>query len=80
MSCRILSRGIEKQFFIEVIKQLDKKLDLYCEYIKSPKNSLVENLYEELGLSLEKNSGDVKVYKLSLANYKLEKISWISVK
>lgn len=61
LSCRVMSRDIEKQFIIEVMKSLPTGSQLLGEYIPTLKNKPVESLYESLGF----NKTDDKRYKLS---------------
>ncbi len=60
MSCRVLGRKIENQIMDIVEKEVG--LPLYATYIKSPKNSQVENLYEKLGFKLIEKSENIKKY------------------
>lgn len=83
ISCRVMSRGIEKQFLIETLKEI-KKTDLFklnCEYLKTPKNSPVLNFYEELGFEvLEKDADGNKKYLCNAQIYKnLKSVNWIEV-
>jgi FkbH-like protein len=51
MSCRVLERGMEN-FIVNYLQEfcVDKRIGLIVsEYIKTPKNSLVKNLYPKLG-------------------------------
>ncbi|MEA3329275.1 MAG: HAD-IIIC family phosphatase [Nanoarchaeota archaeon] len=79
MSCRILSRKIEFQFFKETLKFLsNKNYKLITEYIPTPKNILVENFYDELGLKgiSKKNT---KKYSISLDKLNIPDIQWIKI-
>ena len=81
LSCRILSRSIEKQFFYEILNVLKSEINiLEAQYVKSKKNSQVENFYESLGFDLIDSTGDIKVYKLENTDLKLDKINWIKLK
>jgi FkbH-like protein len=51
LSCRAMSRGVEKEFLRRVLMQLDGPQLICGEYLKTPKNSPVERLYESLGFS-----------------------------
>ena len=51
MSCRVLERGMEN-FIVNYLQEfcVDKRIGfIVSEYIKTPKNSLVKNLYPKLG-------------------------------
>ena len=59
MSCRVLKRGVEK-FILEELFNLakNKKIkSILGEYIETPKNVLVKDLYQDLGF---KNTGNNK--------------------
>ncbi len=60
MSCRVLGRKIEEQIIDIVLENISSPLK--ARYIKSPKNSQVENLYERLGFKLINQSEDEKEY------------------
>lgn len=80
MSCRILSREIEKQFFIEALKFIGKnKIKISAEYLPSPKNDLVKDFYEKLGFKLESETEKGKNYSLELTRVRKD-ISWIKVR
>lgn len=49
LSCRVLKREVEKKLINKIIEQLPDSKKLIGEYLKTPKNVLVENLYESLG-------------------------------
>lgn len=79
MSCRVLSRDIELQFFNEIISKLPASTKLFAEYIKSQKNSQVEKFYEKLGFKLESQSGEVKTYFCLASDLKKSEIGWVEV-
>jgi len=58
LSCRILSREIETAFLSQIIKILKSKNGavLYGEYIKTKKNDLVKNFYQDHGFVLSTNN------------------------
>lgn len=60
MSCRVLGRKIEEQIIKIVLENVN--LPLRATYIKSPKNSQVENLYERLGFKLIYKTENRKEY------------------
>ncbi len=68
MSCRVLSRDVEKLVVNEIVeraKQIGVKI-IAGKYIRTAKNNLVKNLLENFGFSLVKESEDEKLYKLSV--------------
>ena len=51
MSCRVLERGMEN-FIINYLQEFCKSQNINVvtsEYLESPKNSLVKDLYEKVG-------------------------------
>jgi predicted enzyme involved in methoxymalonyl-ACP biosynthesis len=71
MSCRVFKRDMEFHFFNELIKKLktlgvNKVIGLY---IKSKKNKIVSDLYEDIGFSEQKSDSEEKIYTLNLKEY-----------
>ena len=67
MSCRVLERGMEN-FIINYLQEFceTQNIDfITSEYLESPKNLLVKNLYDKLGFEFIKNK-----YSLNLNNGK----------
>ena len=65
MSCRVLKRGMEEFIFNKIVEiAAENDLDIIGEYIKTPKNALVENLYKDFGF--EERNGK---YYLSPLDY-----------
>jgi len=60
MSCRVLGRKIENQIMDIVLENID--LPLKAKYIKTKKNSQVENLYEKLRFKLISQNKNEKNY------------------
>ncbi len=79
MSCRVLSRGIEKQFFYETIKKIENG-KLKAEFIKSPKNSVCMDFYESIGFTKTEEKENIKKYELDLKNYQFKDLDYIRVK
>lgn len=81
MSCRIIGRNIEFQFFNSIMKHfLDFKIiEIRAAYIRSKKNEQVNNFYEKLNFDLINNVGNEKSYIASLDKLKLDEISYIKV-
>ncbi len=66
MSCRIMGRGIELQFFIEVLKMLPKGAKtLEAEYLPTKKNEAVKDFFDQLGFSAIP-SKEGKSYRMAL--------------
>lgn len=71
MSCRVLKRGMEEFIFnaiIEAAKEVGAE-KVIGEYIKTPKNSMVEKLYLNMGFT---DNGDC-TYTMDVADYQTKK-------
>ena len=72
LSCRAMSRGVERQFLRQALLGID---GMVCgEYIKTSKNAPVESLYRELGF--ESDNG---LWWLDLSKKQIEDVQWIKV-
>ena len=73
MSCRVIGRNIEYNFFTQIINRLKKmfKSDktLEAEWVLTNKNKQVKNLYEELGFPIIAETENLKNYKFKLSDY-----------
>lgn len=78
LSCRILSRKIEKQFFIEASKHINTEI-IESEYIPTLKNEQVKDFYKEIGFEEISIDNGIKHYKTYLNGLKLQNIEWIEV-
>ncbi len=83
MSCRILGRNIERQFFIEAIKVLkgvDPLAILHAEYVPTQKNGMIKDFCAQMGFKMM-GEGDGKLsYSLSLGQYQIHDVQSIEVK
>jgi FkbH-like protein len=72
MSCRILKRGMEFAMLDELVKQCRKKEinEIIGYYYKTAKNSIVSDLYKELGFVLVESQDMNSIWKLSIKKYK----------
>ena len=72
MSCRILKRGMEFAMLDELIKQCRKKEinEIIGYYYKTAKNSIVSDLYKELGFVLVESQDMNSIWKLTIKKYK----------
>ena len=68
MSCRVLKRGMEEYILDTIIRTAEREgyRTVTGEYIPTPKNAMVEKLYERLGLQAV---GENR-YKAEVENYK----------
>lgn len=74
MSCRVLERGMEN-FIINYLQEFceTQNIDfITSEYLKSPKNSLVKNLYDRLGFEFIKNKYFLNLNKLKKLDTKIK--------
>ena len=75
LSCRILGKGIEKEFVAQILGLLKKNgiSQLRAVYIPTVKNMQVKNFYEGRGFTPVSESKDgTKRYTLSLSDYEVE--------
>ena len=72
MSCRVLKRGLEYMMLDCLVSEARKCgiRDLIGLYIPTPKNRMVEHMYEEMGFSFWKREGETVFWKLRADNYK----------
>jgi FkbH-like protein len=82
LSCRVLGKDIEKVFINSVLKihQTHKKSNkIFAEYIKTPKNSQVEEFYDKIGFEKMNTSNNNKKYFLDLKKWRFRKDNSIKV-
>lgn len=64
LSCRILSRGIERRFIAESLRMMKLDKPIIAEFIPTSKNkALSENFYESIGFEKVKEEEGIKTYK-----------------
>lgn len=75
MSCRVLNRTLENFILNKLVKFcLKNKLKfIRSTFISTKKNSLVQNLYEDLGFEIENKNKNKKEYLISLDKYVVNK-------
>jgi FkbH-like protein len=82
MSCRVIKRGMEYAMFDQFIKaSLNQGVkNIKGLYLKSPKNNMVKNLYQDLGFKQDnfKDNGDSSWVCEISSSYK-QKNKWIKV-
>lgn len=62
MSCRVINRGVEEAMFRWIREKASDRM-IIGEYIPSPKNKLVSNLFDKLGFSLVSEQEGHKTYR-----------------
>ena len=74
MSCRVLNRGMENFTLNTIVKYAHKNgfKKIFGEYIETPKNKIVEGLYQNLGFSPLDLNGQNR-YELNVDNYDIKK-------
>jgi len=80
MSCRVIGRNVEFQFFNKIIKMLKEiKINtLEASYIQTHKNNQVCDFYENLGFEFTSGGKEIKNYNLRLHGFEPKKIQYIS--
>ncbi|MBL0882132.1 MAG: HAD-IIIC family phosphatase [Chitinophagaceae bacterium] len=82
MSCRVIGRNVEKAFFDEIIKLINKKGNitfLRANYLRTMKNEQVSQFYDKLGLSLDKTTPSGNSYYLIPQEYLFNNIKYIQI-
>ena len=70
MSCRVMGRKLEFVIFNEIFSQ--EKMLIKAEYVPSPKNEPVKDLFDKLGFRLISDDGHKK-YEMSPKDYEYKK-------
>ena len=81
MSCRVIGRTVEQQFFYEIVKVLKKEnvTNMIAHYYATPKNIQVENFYEDIGFDIISSKEGRKEYQLNLSKFTEAKVPYIRV-
>lgn len=71
MSCRVLKRGMEEYVVNKLVKAAAENgiSTITAEYIETPKNKMVANIYDTMGFTETEN----KKYKLAVSEYEIKK-------
>jgi len=77
LSCRILGKGIEKAFVLQILSLLKKEeiKSVSANYIPTRKNEQAKDFYEKTGFILINESNGIKQYQIDLqnSNFSIEK-------
>lgn len=71
MSCRVLKRGLE-DYILEFIVECAKRRgcdEIVGEYIRTERNGMVRNLYDDYGFEIIQDNGENRTYLLRIENY-----------
>ena len=77
MSCRVLKRGVEEYLINNLFYEARKRglVGVVGEYIKSSKNAMVKDFYNDFGFDLVRNDGLRQVWYLDVERYELKQTS-----
>jgi len=82
MSCRVIGRNLEYAFLDAVINDLKQTgfEQIRAKYVKTLKNSQVQDLYDRFGFICDKETENVREYYLNLAEYTPKSTEKIGIK
>jgi len=81
LSCRVLGRNIEYKF-MEIIISIAKKNELKVlrgNYVKTYKNSQVENFYDKCGFNIKDRTDKNSIYSIDVDEFNRDSIDYIKV-
>ena len=80
MSCRVIGRNVEYQFFAEIIKILKKENIHKIEacFLPTLKNQQVSSFYDDLGFGVISSKTGKKNYSLNLLDFTPKEIPYIT--
>jgi FkbH-like protein len=80
MSCRVIGRGVEMVIWHQIIANAINRgcTQLHAKYLNSAKNSLVNDFYDRLGLSVVDQFNAGREYGVSLTDFSPPPTSWIT--
>jgi FkbH-like protein len=81
MSCRVIGRGVEMAIWKRINEIAIKKgcLSLSADYFMSPKNSLVSDFYNRLGMSISSTTEDGCHYNILTSQFSPPPTPWIEI-
>lgn len=71
MSCRVLKRGLEDLIMRSIVECAKRRgcIEIIGEYIKTDRNGMVKELYDNFGFNVIGQNDDGKTYILKVVNY-----------
>lgn len=82
MSCRVLKRGLEDLILRSIVSYAKERgcTDIIGEYIKTDRNGMVKDLYDNFGFEVVNVNGEDKTYCLKVEQYQEPDNIFISLK
>lgn len=77
MSCRVLKRDMEFAMLNVLVEECSKRglIEVYGQYKHTAKNSMVANLYGDMGFELIESSEAEGLWKLTISNFKRKELT-----
>lgn len=74
MSCRVLKRGMEQAMMDKLVRTAQEKgiTKIYGYYYQTPKNAMVQNLYQSFGFALAQTQNNDTLWCLEVQNYQTQ--------
>ncbi|MCJ2042694.1 HAD-IIIC family phosphatase [Methylobacterium sp. J-059] len=81
MSCRVIGRGVEFSIWPYIARDAARRgcSRLRGRFVRSAKNNLVEDFFDQLGLAPEEASEGERTYVTSLATLEKQQSQWIKI-
>jgi FkbH-like protein len=82
MSCRVIGRGVEMSIWDHIASDAKAHgcTELGAQFIPSPKNALVANFYDRLGLNLvNETEAGIREYRTGIDEFVAPKTPWVRV-
>ena len=77
MSCRVLKRDMEFAMLDVLVEECSKRglTEIYGQYKRTAKNSMVANLYGDMGFELIESSETEGLWKLTISNFNRKELT-----
>lgn len=81
MSCRVIGRGVELSIWPHIARDAARRGCSYLRgrFIRSSKNSLVEDFFDRLGLVVEEGDDSARTYVSPLSALEKQQFQWIKI-